>query len=119
AADDGVGVERPDRLQDFDFLIPDRLAISAHGRFHRQVRDDLQQVVLHHVAYAADAIVKRAATLYAELLGHRDLYAFDVPAIPDRLEDLVGETEVEQIADRRLAQVMIDAEDRALVEVRE
>ena len=37
-------------------------------------------------------------------------------AVPDRLEERVGEAEVEQVLHRLLAEVVIDAEDRRLGE---
>jgi hypothetical protein len=37
-------------------------------------------------------------------------------AVPDRLEDAVGEPKGEDVLDRLLAQIMIDAEDLGLIE---
>src|SRR6185503_17944894 len=37
-------------------------------------------------------------------------------AIPQRLEERVGEPEVDQVVDRRLSEIVIDAEDRLLAE---
>ena len=65
----------------------------------------------------AGLFVEGPAALDAELLRHRDLHALDVLAVPDRLQERVGEAEVEQVLDRLLAEVMVDAEDRRLVEV--
>ena len=59
----------------------------AGRRLHRQQRDDLEHVVLDHVADRAGLVVERAAALDAEALGHRDLDAGDVVAVPDRLEE--------------------------------
>ena len=68
-------------------------------------------MVLHHVANGADLFVELTATLHAKVLGHRDLHARDMVPIPDRFEKGVGKPEIEQVLDRLLAQVMIDAED--------
>ena len=65
-------------------------------RFHQQQCRHLQQVVLHDVANGAKLLVEPAATLDAERLGHRDLDALDVVAIPDRLEEAVREPEVQR-----------------------
>ena len=78
---------------------------------------DLQQVILDHVANGAGFFVEGTAALNAEVFGHRDLHALDVLAIPDRLEDGVGEAEVEQVLHGRFAEIVVDAEDRRLVEV--
>jgi len=40
----------------------------------------------------------------------------DVLVVPQRLEDAVGETEDEEVLDRFLAEVVVDAEDRPLAE---
>ena len=52
----------------------------------------------------------------AEALGHRDLHVLDVVAVPDRLEERVGEAEVEDVLHRLLAEVVVDAEDALLGE---
>ena len=73
-------------------------------------------MVLDHVADRAGLFVKRAPALHAERFGHRDLHALDAIAVPDRLEELVGEPEREDVEDRFLAQVMVDPEDPRFVE---
>jgi hypothetical protein len=73
-------------------------------------------VVLHDVAHGARLFVEAPSPLDAEVLRHRDLHALHVQTVPQRLEEAVGETEVDQIVDRRLSQVVVDAEDRLLVE---
>ena len=86
-------------------------AYVRRRRLHRQVADDLQQVVLDDVADDAGLLVELAAALHAEALGHRDLHVLDVVAVPDRLEERVGEAEVEDVLHRLLAEVVVDAED--------
>ena len=81
-------------------------------RLHGQQRDDLEEVVLDHVAQAAGGFVKRAAILHAEILGQGDLDAGHVVAVPDRLQERIGEAEIEDIHDRLLPEEVIDAEDR-------
>ena len=68
-------------------------------------------MVLDHVADRAGLFVEGAAPLDAEALGHRDLHALDAVAVPDRLEELVGEAEEQDVEDRLLAEVMVDPED--------
>ena len=76
-------------------------------------------MVLDDVADRAGLIVERAAALDPEGLGHRDLHAFDELAIPERLEERVGEAEEDQVVHRPLAEVMIDAKDVLLIETAE
>ena len=61
-------------------------------------------------------VVERAAALDAEVLRHGDLHALDVVAVPERFQERVGEAEEHHVVHRPLAEVMVDAEDRRLVE---
>ena len=73
-------------------------------------------MVLHHVSDAARLVVKLPSPLDAEGLGHRDLDALHVIAVPQRLEKGVGEAEDKQVFHRLLAEVMVDAKNRRLGE---
>ncbi len=75
-------------------------------------------MVLHYVAQRAGLFVERAAALDSHGFCRGDLHVLDVVAIPDRLEDTVGETEHQNVLHRLLAEIVIDAEDLALVEDR-
>jgi hypothetical protein len=61
-------------------------------------------------------VVEASPPFDPEALGHRDLDVRDVVPVPDRLQEGVGEAEEEQVLDRVLAQVVVDAEDRRLLE---
>ena len=116
AVDDVVGGDAPGGPQHLDLLVAQRVGATACGRFHGEHAHDLQQVVLHHVTDGADGVVERATPGHAEALGHRDLHAGDLVAVPDRLEQGVGEAEGQQVLDRLLAQEVVDPEHLALVE---
>uniref|UniRef100_A0A6J5ZVK3 Unannotated protein n=1 Tax=freshwater metagenome TaxID=449393 RepID=A0A6J5ZVK3_9ZZZZ len=73
-------------------------------------------MVLDHVANRADGVIETSARLNAKVLGHRDLNLTNVVAVPDRLEECIGEAEEEDVLDRGLAQEMVDAEDPLLGE---
>ena len=66
---------------------------------------------------APTGIVEVAAVLDAEVLGHRDLHALDVVAVPDRLEHRVGEPQVEDLLQAHLPQVVVDPVQLGLVDV--
>ena len=83
---------------------------------HRGQRHQLQQVVLDDVARRADAVVVAGATAEADVLGHGDLHVVDVVGVPDRLEELVGEAQRQQVLHGLLAEVVVDAEHRLLGE---
>ena len=74
-------------------------------------------MVLQHVAGGAAAVVVAAAGADAELLGDGDLHVVDVPAVPEGLENRVGETQDEEILDGLLAEVVVDAEDLGFAEI--
>ena len=70
-----------------------------------------------HVANGADRVVEVPAVVDAEVLGHRDLHAGDVVAVPDRLEDRVREPQVQDLDEAHLAEEVVDTVDLRLVEV--
>ena len=74
-------------------------------------------MVLHNVANHARALVIRAARLDPNLLGHRDLHAVNIPPVPDRLEDPVRKAKDQDVLDRLLSQIVVDAIKLVLVEV--
>jgi len=67
-------------------------------------------MVLDDVPHGAGVLVEPTPALHSDVLGHRDLDVVDPGAVPDRQEDGVGEAEGEQVLDRVLRQVVIDAE---------
>ena len=67
-------------------------------------------MVLDHVANRADTLVERAPRGDVEVLSHRDLDLVHVLAVPDRFEEPVREAEEEDVLDRRLTEVVVDAE---------
>src|SRR4029079_14901159 len=95
-ADEVLRFDRADGPQHFGQFIADAVLDAAAGRLHRQVADDLHEVVLQYVADRPDLLVELAPALDAERLGHRDLDAVKVIAIPDRFQEGVGEAEEDQ-----------------------
>jgi hypothetical protein len=87
-------------------------------RLHRRQRQELHGVVLDHVAQAAALLVVAGARADPEVLGHRDLHAVDEVAVPDRLEDRVGEALDQQVLHRLLAEVVVDPIHLVLLEHR-
>ena len=90
--------------------------VHAGRRLHHGERQHLHDVVLHDVAQRAGRLVEAAAVLDADALGHGDLHLLDVAAVPDRLEDGVGEAQRQDVLHRLFAHVVVDAEDLVLVE---
>jgi hypothetical protein len=100
--------ERLDGVEQFHLLVADRLRVERARRLHRGEREELHRVVLDHVAQAAALLVVAAARAHADLLRHGDLHAVDEVAVPQRLEDGVGEPLHEQVLHRLLPEVVID-----------
>ncbi|OPZ56714.1 MAG: hypothetical protein BWY91_00131 [bacterium ADurb.BinA028] len=69
-------------------------------------------MVLDHVTSGADPVVVAATPTEADVLGHGDLHVVDVVRVPDRVEQLVGEAQRQDVLDRLLAEVVVDPEHR-------
>ena len=111
-----VGRKSPDRLEHLRLLVEHRIRRMPNRGLHREMGDDLQQVVLDDIANRADLLVELPARQHAERFGHRDLDAVDVVAVPDRLEERVREPKEQQVLHGLLAEVVIDPEDVGLGE---
>ncbi len=109
--------DRPDRAQDFDFLIAQCVGFQRRGRLHCHQGKQLHQVILQHVAQRAGLVVVIRTIFDARLLGYGDLDVVDEVAVPNRLDHQVGKSEHQQVLHRLLGQVVIDAINLLLVEV--
>ena len=107
----------PHGVQHVHLLVADLLRVERNRRLHGHQAEELQEVVLHHVAQCPRVVVVAAAMFHADFLGHRDGDVVHVAAVPDGLEEHVGETESEDVLHGLLAQVMVDAEDLRFAEV--
>jgi hypothetical protein len=104
------------RLEDLELLVPHGLAVDVRRRLHRHEAEQLEQMVLHHVAECPGHVVVVGAALHSERLSHRDLHVVDAVGVPQRLEKGVGKPGDEQVLHTLLAEVVVDAEDLLLVE---
>ncbi len=98
-------------MQYFCLLVSNRVRVKRDWRFHRSQADQLHDVIWHHVAQRSGLIVVTAALFHAHGFRHRNLHVIDVAPVPDGLEDSVGESKRQDVLDRFLAQIMIDAID--------
>src|SRR4051794_7864050 len=118
AAHDVRRLDRGDAFQHLHLLVADGLQVGRAGRrLHGDVGDDLEQVVLHHVADRAGPIIEAPAALHSEIFRHGDLDLVDIVAIPDRFQERICESEEDEVLDGALSQIMIDAEDVLLREM--
>ena len=107
----------PQRAQHLELFVAHGVRVERHRRLHGHDAQQLQQVVLHHVAHGAGAVVKTRAAAHAHGFSHRDLHALDVRAAPQRLKNGVAKAQHHQVLNRLFAQVMVDAEDLLFLEV--
>ena len=110
------GCPRTQRTQHLELLIADGIGMGVDGRLHGDRAQQLQRVVLHHVAQRAGLVVEGATLLHAQLLGHGDLDAGHGLAPPQGFEQRVAKAQRQQVLYRGLAQVVVDAEDLPFVE---
>ena len=68
-------------------------------------------MVWYHVPQCAGFFIETAAALDTDGLGSRDLNVVDMVAVPQRLEDAVGETQHQDVLDRFFAEKVIDPID--------
>ena len=73
-------------------------------------------MVRHHVAQRAGGVVELAASLDIERLRDGDLDMVDVIAIPQRLENAVGEPKHQDVLNRLFPEIVVDPIDLALGE---
>src|SRR6266571_1658584 len=57
------------------------ILLEGHRLFHRDEREQLQQVILDHVARGADSVVVPRPAADADVLGHGDLNVVHVAAV--------------------------------------
>ena len=102
------------RPEDLVLLLADGARLQRGRRFHHDERHHLEQVGDHHVLVGAGALVEVGALVEPERLWDVDLDVVDEVAVPDRLEEPVGEPERQDVLGGLLAQEVVDAEDLRL-----
>ncbi len=103
-----VGLDRLERPHDLVLLVAHGVGVEGHRRLHRDEAQELEHVVLHHVAQRARLLVIRPARLHADRLAHRDRHAVAVLAVPQRLEG--------DVLDGLLAEIVVNPVDLPLAE---
>ena len=108
---DGVWAnEGAEGADDLDFFIADGIGAEVCGGLHSDEAEELEKVVLDHVAQGTGGVVvAAAAAFHAEVFGAGDLDVIDVAGVPVRFEDGVGEAQDHDVLGGFFAQVMVDA----------
>ena len=116
AANHILRLRRPDRLHHLGRFIAPRLAVTTHRWFHGDVRQELQKMILNHVANRPRLLEKRSAPAHTEVFGQGDLHAFDMIAIPKRFDEGIRAAKQHEIVHRTFAEIVVDAKDLAFAE---
>src|SRR5215831_5305101 len=109
-----IGCERPERADELRFGVPPRVHTLPVRRLCHHAGQDLEHVILEHVADGARPVIEPAPVGYVELLGHGDLDAVHVGAIQQRLQDRVREAGEQQVLHGVEAEPVIDPVNRRL-----
>ena len=104
-------VDRLERVEDLGGLLAQVPGIQKGRRLHGHEPENLEQVGDEHIPVGAGLVVEVRAPFNREGLGHVDLHVADVLAVPDRLEQPVGEPQGQDVVDRLLAEEVVDPED--------
>ena len=98
-------------MQHFGLLVADFIGIERNGRLHGGHREQLEEMIRHHVAKRARGLIKSAAMLHADGFGGGDLHVVHIIAVPERFDDIVRKAEDHDILYGLFAEVVIDAVD--------
>ena len=111
-----VAVDRLQRPQHLQLFVAHGIRVHRGRRLHGDEAEELQNVVLHHVAQCAGLVVVGDAIFEADGFGHRDLHVVDMGGVPQRLVERVGKAQRHQVLHRLLAEIVVDAEDLVFAE---
>ena len=99
---------RTKRLEHFELLVADDVRIERVGRLHADEREQLQQMVLHHVAQRARRLVVSRPGADAFFFRHGNLHVVDLLLVEQRLEDAVREAQDQDVLNGLFSEVVID-----------
>ncbi len=100
------------RREDLFLLRPQIIGIKRNRLLHRCQRQQLQQMVLDHIPRRTHTVVIPRPATGPNILSHRDLDMIHIIGVPQRLEQLVRETQRQNVLHRLLPQIMINPEHR-------
>src|SRR5439155_11926417 len=107
---------RPNGSKYLHLLFTDRVRIKRYRRLHRSQRQQLKQMVSHHIAQGARLFIERRAVFDSHRFSSGDLHILDVVPVPHRFEQRVAEAEDEDVLYRLFAKIVVNSVDRFFVE---
>src|SRR5262245_6526884 len=111
-------VNRAQSPEYLHLLVPNIIGVKRRWRLHRTEGEHLKKMVLSDIPHHPGRVVEPAAFFDADRLRGVYLHVVDVLAVPERLENRVSEAEHENVLDRLLAEIVIDPEGLAFVQIR-
>ena len=104
-------LDRTDRLEDLHLLDGDVARGERSGLAHREVCDDLHDVVLDRIPDHPDLLIEPEALVDPVRLVEDDLDRLDRPVIPDPPDDVVVEPHQQDVLHELLTEVVVDPID--------
>ena len=111
---------RPDRLErpnDLELLVANCIRFKPRRRLHRDQAQKLHQMVLHHVAHRARAVIVFAPPCDPDSFGHCHLNVVDVLAVPERLKQHIPEPDGHEVLNGLFAKIMINSVNLAFIKM--
>ncbi len=99
-----------------ELFVADAIRTEVGWGFHGDEAQELEEMVLNHVAEGAGCVVIRAPFFYAHRFARGDLDMVDESVIPEWLKNGIGEPQHHDVLGGLFAEVMIDSVDGVLVE---
>src|SRR3990167_6147377 len=113
---DPLASEEAQAAEHLYLFLVDRGGLQALRLIHSGKGEQLERVILQHIADRSGLLIILAALADTGGLIDRDIDALDVARIPDRLEYGIGEAERQEVLHHPFGQIMIEAIDLLFVE---
>ena len=101
--------KRLQRLEHFYLLVTDGIGIQVGRRVHGNQAEQLQQVILHHIAQLARIIKVAPAAFNTHFFSDGNLDVGDMVLVPLGAEQRVGKAQGDQVLNRLFTQVVVNA----------
>ena len=108
---------RLERAQNREFFIANAVGIHSRRRVHGDETQQLQQMILHHIAQCARLVIKLRTTLHTEFFRNRDLHIGNIISTQNWFKKTIAKTQSHQVLHRFFTQIMVNAENLRLFEV--
>src|SRR5438105_5100042 len=98
-------------MEDFDLFVSYCAGTKSYGWFHGNQCEELEDMVLYHVADGSRLFVVGATALYANVFCDGDLDMVNIAPVPDRFKDAVCQAENKNILYCFFTEVVVNTID--------